>query len=288
MSVGLRISTWRSDRGDTHPHAGLAVDMDWWPMATVLKADGWVVCAQGRGGGSQQALFRAELEPVLARARTSWASTERAGSAAGERLHHFLQTIQAQFETWDRPTWAKQYQASCAALLLAQGQLAIANTGTQLVGRWTGESFELLSAHLPIAGELDPSILPDTLQWMAEVDGSWLGREANPEGLPRWMVSERAAQLGDMFVLGTGLRDAGFGPNALTTALTAAQASHGPLGADERAAEHLAAELVARREATAQAEPGQRWALHSKVSLAVVTVVDKAPLRQPASVSRAL
>src|SRR5215468_2497671 len=66
---GMEVGLWRSRRGDTHPHTDAGVDLDYWPQGThaVTEEPALVLCATGGGGGAQQAMFRRDLDPLLAR-----------------------------------------------------------------------------------------------------------------------------------------------------------------------------------------------------------------------------
>jgi len=62
---------------------GVDVDLDYWPqgMHVLCEEPALVLCATGAGGGSQQAIFRSDLDPLLARGVERWTSNGAAGRA---------------------------------------------------------------------------------------------------------------------------------------------------------------------------------------------------------------
>jgi hypothetical protein len=124
----MKVGLWRSRRGDTHPHTGADVDLDYWPQGThaVTKDPALVLCATGGGGGAQQAMFRRDLDPLLARSLERWTAGARGAPGAGPAgaLDALFAAIQDGFEQLRTPPWADEFQASAVAVLVEPGRCA--------------------------------------------------------------------------------------------------------------------------------------------------------------------
>jgi hypothetical protein len=259
MEVGL----WRSHLGDTHPHIGVDVDLDYWPQGTHVVAEdpALVLCATGAGGGGQQAMFRRDLDPLLARSVARWKAGPR--GAPGVELDALFAAIQGEFDELRSPAWADDLQASAVAVVIEPGRCAIANVGLERAWLLRDGRFERVSEDDSIGGNH-----PDAEPWLNDLPAAWFGRF---RGVPaRWHTRELALHEDDVLVLASG---------AYATALDDA-----PLGAElvRVFAETPAAADVARRlgEYAAAVErriPGDdeavrraRWRVHSRLALAIV------------------
>ncbi len=65
-----------------------------------------VLCDSGAGGGSQQAMFRSHLEPLLARAHRRWLEGFEPAAPAAARLDRLFGAIQREFEALREPASA--------------------------------------------------------------------------------------------------------------------------------------------------------------------------------------
>ena len=68
---------------------GVDVDLDYWPqgMHVLCEEPALVLCATGAGGGSQQAIFRSDLDPLLPAAWSAGHRTERRAALRPGRGH---------------------------------------------------------------------------------------------------------------------------------------------------------------------------------------------------------
>jgi hypothetical protein len=260
MEVGL----WRSRLGDTHPHTGVAVDLDYWPQGTHVRCNepALVLCATGAGGGSQQAIFRADLDPLRSRGVARWKAGPRAAPRA--ELDALFAAIQREFEELHSPFWAGEFQASAVAVVLEPWRCAIANVGVERAWLLRDGRFERVSQDDTLGDDM-----PEAPAWMRDWPASSFGRFGGAHA--RWHTRELALRDGDVLVLASGasrigLDDAGLGAE-LTAILAETPAAR---DAAQRLGDYAAA--VERR----ITDPGDdtlrgiKWRVHSRLALAVI------------------
>ena len=259
MEVGL----WRSRLGDTHPHTDVEVDLDYWPQGThvVSEEPALVLCATGAGGGAQQAMFRRDLEPLLARSVTRWRAGPR--GTPGVELDTLFAAIQDEFEHLRSPAWADELQASAVAVVIEPGRCAIANVGVERAWLVRDGRFERVSQDDTVGGTH-----PDAAPWMNELPAAWFGRFRGARA--RWSIRELAVRADDILVLMSGARDLALDDADLGAELARILAeTPAPAEAARRLGGYAAA--VERRipegdEAVRRA----RWRVHSRLALAIV------------------
>lgn len=245
----LEVGTWRSRHGDSWPHVGTPVELDYWPQGTHLVHHSLVLCASGGGGGSQQATFRSALDPILGQTLDALAPP---GTA--RELHE---------------RWVVRLDQ---AFLAARGQLAGDQLQASAVGLWIGASaqeavlghvgmeraWRLRGAHVERLTQDD--VLPPPLDGLP---ASWVG---NFGGTPsHWKTRVLDLEPGDVLLLASGVRDTGLGEAEIAAALSPRQAS---------AAGHAQAVGAACSAFVdvAVATPAARWRWHSRAAIAVVRV----------------
>jgi len=281
MRLAAQCGVWRSPLGDTWPHDE-TVEMDWWPQGTHLVSESprLVVCASGSGGGSQQAMFRSHLDPLLRRAHSRWQPGYSPSEPAAAELDRLFATIQRGFEELRDPSWADQFQASAVALLIEAKDCAVANVGVDRAWVLRDGQLERVSADYSLgtmAGGSEPA-LPENLR---DLPGSFFGRFG---GMPaRWQV--RPVSLCDdvLLVLASGFRDTGVSETRLALELKSVlSVSKEELSCEDapwqslgRTAELLGqrlAEVAAGAEGSDDARMKAKWHLHSRLALAVVQI----------------
>jgi hypothetical protein len=241
------IGTWRSALGDTWPHTGLTVERDWWPQSThlVWEADPLVVCATGAGGGSQQAMFRRELDPLLRGALARWQEFP-GGMSPREDIGQLFTEIEDGFALLD-VAYRDQLQASAIGLLVEADRGAIAHVGLERAWRWRSDRLLQLT-------EDDAIGTGETVQdWVHRMPASWLGHGDRDH---RWKVTDIDVRDGDVLVLMAGVRSTGFDLEKHTDALRA------------KSAQDIAEQLGAL--AFAGATDDERWHVGSRLAIAVV------------------
>ena len=259
MEVGL----WRSHRGDTHPHIGVNVDLDYWPQGThvVAQDPALVLCATGAGGGSQQAMFRSDLDPLLARSVARWKAGPR-GTPRVE-LDALFAAIQDEFEELRSPEWADQLQASAVALVLEPGRCAIANIGLERAWLLRDGRFERVSEDDTVGGNH-----PDVPQWLNELPAAWFGQL---RGVPaRWHLRELALHDDDVLVLASGMHATALDDARLGAELVRVFAETPAAAAVARRLGEYAAAVECRIPGDDEAVRNARWRVHSRLALAVV------------------
>ncbi|MGA9522446.1 MAG: hypothetical protein WBV82_13340 [Myxococcaceae bacterium] len=191
----LIVGRWRSP---DHPDA--------WPQATSLMVDEppVVLCATGMGGGSQQATFREQLDPVLMSGIERWRAAMRAScGSAHEAADALFAAVQAEFEELPSAPRlpADHAQASAVALVGGDDGWAVVNSGLERAYLVREGSVRQVS--------VDRSMLADA---PADADlgvrfASFFRLHGGQLGnfLPaRWQVAPLELRRGDVLVLGTG------------------------------------------------------------------------------------
>jgi hypothetical protein len=257
----MEVGIWRSRLGDTHPHRDVDVDLDYWPQGTnVVSADpAMVLCASGAGGGSQQAMFRTDLEPLLGRAVARWKAGP--GGALRARVEALFASIQREFEAQRTPAWADQFHASAVAVVVDAGRCAIANVGVERAWLLRDGGFARVSKDDVLTED------PEAPLWMQQASASWFSRQGGEPA--HWHTCEIALREGDVVLLASGTRDTGLDDAALGAALARVLAASGTLveaaaglGAYVAAVEHRIVASDDRRSA--------KWRVHSRAALAIV------------------
>ncbi len=247
----MKASWWRSHESDTWPHYERVGKPDYWPQSThVVDSEvGLVLCATGVGGGSQQACFRRELDPLLQAAVAEWKRDLSPARTAASELDRLFATIQDGFDKLTTPLWHRDLQASAVAFLAHSGSYAVANTGREriYVRKTSGLQWLTVDDHHP-----DISIAANLRNLSLHHLGNFMPA--------RWHVRTAEVQRDDELLLATGL-----GPPELEGPLEDRFATELP------DAEHIGSWLVERFSAREPREAGYaNWYVHSRVSLAVV------------------
>ncbi len=268
MEVGL----WRSRLGDTHPHIGMDVDLDYWPQGThaVSEVPALVLCATGGGGGAQQAMFRRDLDPLLARAVKRWTAGPCgtpggvSGVEPGAQIGALFAAIQDEFEQLRTPAWADEFQASAVAVVVEPGRCAIANVGVERAWLVRDGRCERVSQDDTIGGDH-----PDVASWLNELPAAWFGRF---RGAPaRWHTRELALCDDDVLVLASGACDLGLDEERLGAEVTRVLAeTPAPADAARRLGEYAAAVERWIPDRGDDAVRRARWRVHSRLALAIV------------------
>lgn len=277
MQLAARYGVWRSSLGDTWPHDG-TIEMDFWPQGTHLvdEAPLLVLCASGAGGGSQQAMFRAQLDPLLQRALARW-HRDRDLASTVAALGQLFEIIQQEFQELRTPSWAEQFQASAVACLLGKDTYAIANIGVERAwllreGKMTQVTQDFTLRDAFGAGLPEP---------IASQPGSFFGRFG--EGTARWHVTQGSPRSGDVLVLASGLRDTGIDEAVMATEVRHALCCDAFLcpptsnrqredGAATQIGARLAEIVSAQKDAAARKRA--YWRLHSRLALGVVQITE--------------
>jgi hypothetical protein len=258
----VEIGVWRSTLGDTWPHTGIEVALDYWPQSTHLVADGapLVVCATGGGGGSQQAMFRRELDPLLAAALARW--NQRRVPDAVDALDQLFREIQHGFETATEPFYADELQASAVGLLADGDGCAVVSIGLERAWRWRAGALAQVSIDYTLADLSGaPADLPDLPAFLRESPGACFGRWRDAKA--RWQLLRIDARPGDVFVLASGIRHCN---------LTAADLAGELAGAGAIAAQALAIRLGELAVKRAGEDRRLAWSVHSRLAIGVVTI----------------
>lgn len=265
MEVGL----WRSRLGDTHPHTGADVDLDYWPQGThaVTEEPALVLCATGGGGGAQQAMFRRDLDPLLARSLERWTAGVRGAPGAGpdRAIDALFAAIQDDFEQLRTPPWADEFQASAVAVVVEPGRCAIANVGVERAWLVRDGRFERVSADDAVGANH-----PDAPPWLNALPAAWFGRFRGARA--RWHIRELALRDDDVLVLASGARDLGLEELRLGAEVTRILAeTPAPATAAERLGEYAAEVERWLPAPEADAIRRARWKVHSRLALAIVS-----------------
>jgi hypothetical protein len=280
MRFAVRCGQWRSSLGDTWPH-DKTVDLDWWPQGTHLVSESppFVLCATGAGGGSQQAMFRSHLDPVLQRAHSRWQLGYDASTPAAAELDRLFTAIQPEFEELRDPPWAEQFQASAVALLIGAADCAVANVGVDRAWVLRDGQVERVSEDYSLGTQVGSteSDLPENLR---DFPGSYFGRFGGMAA--RWQVRQAVFREGDVFVFASGFRKCGVSETQLGVELKQvisefvdeAPGESATWHILDRMAERLGQRLaeIAERDGDFDSRKEARWYLHSRLALAVVRV----------------
>lgn len=266
--MAVDIGLWRSMRGDTHPHVGVDVEFDYWPQAThvVWEAPALITCVTGGGGGSQQAVFKSELDPLLAAALAHW--QQRPVRTPEAALEQFFAEIQTAFDAQTEPSWADEFQATGAAVLIRDDGAAVGNVGLDRVYRWRDRRLEQLTEDDSLARQAAPAQVPE---WFRETAVAGF-RKAHPEraDFNRWTITPIDVSPGDVLIVASGLVPTGMSYAYLTGALDAATTG-APLTGAQDLADRLG-EIATRFAATSPPDDRVVWKVHSRLALAIAWV----------------
>lgn len=264
--IPIDIGSWRSTLGDTWPHAGIDVALDYWPQSTHLVSASapLVVCATGGGGGSQQALFRRDLDPLLAAALARW--HQRHDADAADALAQLFHEIQHGFEVLAEPFYAEEFQASAVAWLADAGGCAIANIGLERAWRWRDGELAQVSIDYTLADAC--AVLPDRatqaelLDFFRDSPGAWFGRWRGAKA--HWQIVRVEARPGDVFVLASGVHHC-----RLSAADLAGELARTSAGTSARELASRLGELAVK---LAGDDRRLAWSVHSRLALGVVAI----------------
>lgn len=269
--MAIDIGLWRSTRGDTHPHIGIDVAWDYWPQGThiVWEAPALVTCASGGGGGSQQAMFKQHLDPVLAGALERWNKSPVGGTPASA-MERWFGEIQAGFEAMTEPAWADEFSATAVALLVRPDGAALGHVAMDRCYRWRAGRLEQLTTDVTLAdhgAKQRGQQLPD---WFLETPGAML-RKRTPEreAFIRWEVGALDVAPGDLFLLVSGMHDTGLTTSYLAGALE--QIFEGPVAGAQDVATRIG-DIVTRFGEVSSAKSRAEVRIHSRTALAVVWI----------------
>jgi hypothetical protein len=268
-AVAIDIGLWRSTLGDTHPHTGIEIAWDYWPQAThlVWEAPALVACITGGGGGSQQAMFKRDLDPLLAGALARWQQVSRASPQAA--LDHFFAELQAGF---DEPATPDEYQATGVAVLVTDEGAAIANVGLGRGYAWHAARgvLEQLTDDDSLAVKYAAQQIPE---WFRETAAS-VFRKQHPDRDPcRWTVTPTSAEPGRVFVLVSGQVESQLTHAYLTAALEEIHRDPVALAGAQDLADRIGS-IAVRFGAAGLKEDRTEWKVHSRLAVAVVWIDD--------------
>ncbi len=289
----LDVGLWRSTLGETHPHHGFDVEMDFWPQSAHASAlayegvaeyrvvGGLVACVSGQGGGSQKATFRRELVPILEGAVERWRAAAE-GVPIGRKVDAFFDEVQRGFDSFEGPPWADQLEASASAAYVTPGVAQIACTGLERAFRLRGGQLAGVSARMSLL-EMVPaadraSLDEEAARMWASMAVGHLGASSRPRDRVRpWQSVEVDLTPGDVLLLLSG--DGGeLDVDLIAEALSAAIAAAGKERVRAPKIARVLGELLSapsrgRAPASEERERRLRWLVPSRVSLAVVRVV---------------
>lgn len=223
VRMNLRWGSWRSHLGDTWPHQGIEVELDYWPQSVCLVRPerGFFLCATGEGGGSQQAMFRSALEPLLADAMHRWVQSPPAVPRKIEaEIDACFGEIQRGFTLLQEPPWHDQFQASAVGLVVNGSTMAIAHTGVQRLFRICGQSIERLTADQTLASQIENAASRIKDAPMAELLSHMPAAFFGTWGEAKWAVRSGDVRPGDVFLLAAGLAGAEIQDQLLRNAIT--------------------------------------------------------------------
>lgn len=264
--MAIDIGLWRSTLGDTHPHVGVDVAWDYWPQATHLawEAPCLVGCFTGGGGGSQRAMFKSDLDPILGGARDRWLQAPTTGDPQ-LALDRFFEEIQRGFDTRTEPAWADEFAATGVAVLIAEHRAALANIGLARAYAWTNGELAQLTTDDSLAKRHAAQQHPE---WFRHTAASGF-RKAPPEraGDNTWTTYPIAP--GGVLLLASGLVEAGIDNAYLTGAMRAVHEDPVPLAGAQDLVDRLGTILV-KFGANTPPEDRIEWKLHSRLALAVI------------------
>ena len=269
--VAVDIGLWRSTRGDTHPHIGVDVAWDYWPQGThlVWEAPALVACATGGGGGSQQALFKRDLDRFLAGALASWHRRPSLGTPVSA-LDAWFTEVQHQFDALDQPTWVEEYQATGVAVLIRDDGAAVGNVGLDRAYRWRRDRpLEQLTVDDSLAMRSAPAQVPEWFRTSAA--SAW--RKASPKrpDFNRWIVAPLEVAPGDVLVLASGIADTKLASSYLLAAIDREFEALMPLVGAQDLANRLG-DVVTRSAERSPKTERIEWELHSRLAIAIVWV----------------
>lgn len=267
--MAIDIGLWRSTLGDTHPHTGLELAWDYWPQAThlVWEAPALVACVTGGGGGSQQAVFKRDLDPILAGALARWQAAPI--EAPQVALDRFFAEVQAGFDALTAPG-SDEYQATGVAVMITDAGAAIANVGLGRAYAWHADRgvLEQLTDDDSLAVRYAAQQIPE---WFRETAASAF-RKQHPDREPcRWTVSPTSAAPGRVFVLVSGQVESQLTHAYLTAALEDIHRDPAALAGAQDLADRLGA-VASRFGHAGLKEDRTEWKVHSRLAVAVVWI----------------
>ncbi|MBA2544051.1 MAG: hypothetical protein H0V17_30690 [Deltaproteobacteria bacterium] len=267
--MAFDIGLWRSPRGDTHPHVNLDIDWDYWPQAThlVWEAPALVACVTGGGGGSQQAMFKKHLDPLLAGALERWQKTPLADPPATS-LSAWFAEVQATFDATVEPPWADEFACAAVAVLARPDGAAIGNVGMERAWRWRDGRLTQITKDFTLADHGAAARGQQLPDWFRQTPGSMLRkRSPDREAFIRWQVATLDLAPGDVIVLASGIHDTGITTSYLAGAIE--QMFDGNVVGAQDLATRLG-DTVTRFASVSNREDRTEWKVHSRVALAVV------------------
>lgn len=280
MRFTVRYGVWRSPFGDTWPHDE-SVETAAWPQATHLVSEPscLLVCASGAGGGSQQAMFRSHLDPLLQRAHAHWQQGHAVSTTPKAQIDRFFTAIQHEFEVLKDPPWAHHFQASAVALLIGAEDCAIANVGVDRAWLLRDGRFERISEDYSL-GTMVASHDSALSEHLRGQPGAYFGRFGGMTA--RWQIRQVRLRESDVFVLASGFCDTGVNEEQLEAAVKRisseedddASIAHAMRRRTNRAAQRLGQHLadIAARNEDIDKQNKARWYLHSRLALAIVQI----------------
>lgn len=261
--MAIDIGLWRSTLGDTHPHVGLDVAWDYWPQSThlVWEASGLVGCFTGGGGGSQQALFKRGLDPILEAALERWLRVPLTDPVE-HALDRYFSEIQHGFESAD-----DEAQATGVAALITERGAAVGNVGLDRAFLWwrSDEVLRQLTADDSLAVRYAHQQHPE---WFRHTSAAAFRRSSDgrPE-LNKWTTSPLPLHAGDLLLLTSGIGDTGLETAYLSGALK--RVFDKPIAGAQDIADRLGSTVV-NFAAQSPKEERTAWKIHSRLALAVV------------------
>ncbi len=266
--MAIDIGLWRSTLGDTHPHAGIEVAWDYWPQAThlVWEAPALVACITGGGGGSQHAMFKRDLDPILAGALTRWQQAPIESPQVA--LDRFFAEVQAGFDAQPND----EYQATGVAVLVTDEGAAIANVGLGRAYAWHAARgvLEQLTEDDSLAAKYAAQQIPE---WFRETAASAFRKPGEGREPCRWTVRPVLAELGRMFVLVSGQVESQISHAYLTAAIEGIHRDPVALAGAQDLADRIGS-VAFRFGAAGLKEDRTEWKVHSRLAVAVVWIDD--------------
>ncbi len=265
--MAIDIGLWRSTLGDTHPHTGIEVAWDYWPQAThlVWEAPALVACLTGGGGGSEQAVFKRELDAILAGALARWQAAQLESPQVS--LDRFFVEVQAGFEAS-----SDEDQATGVAVLITGDGAAIANVGLGRAYAWHADRgvLEQLTEDDSLAVKYAAQQIPE---WFRETAASAFRKRGEDRDPCRWTVRPVSAEPGGVFVLVSGQVESQLTHAYLTAAMEDIHRDPVALAGAQDLADRIGS-LAVRFGAAGLKEDRTEWKVHSRLAVAVVWIDD--------------
>jgi len=212
--VRIAFGLWRSTLGETHPHVGFDVELDYWPQSAHFTSfdhashavdapidRGLVACFAGGGGGSQPALFRKDLVPLLEGAGARWRASGKG------TVDTFLAEVQRGFEELREPEWHVHFDATVAAVHFTEKRFTVATNGLERIFRFGPSGITRVARGRSMLDNVTPEDLaktePSIRDLYASMAAARLGAWRNPVK-ERWQTKEVALARGESLLLLTG------------------------------------------------------------------------------------